>query len=103
MWKKSRLFLIIGALALPIMAYASGGADAGVHTGLSFGTVAGKANKWIVGFGMVPRGEVGLIFAMIGKTLGVIDERMFSVIVIMVIVTTLLTPPLLSMLLKKQK
>jgi len=66
------------------------------------GFVAGKVNRAIVGFGMVPRGEVGLIFASIGKALGVISDEIFSVIVIMVILTTLLTPPILGFLLKKQ-
>jgi Kef-type K+ transport system membrane component KefB len=51
---------------------------------------------------MVPRGEVGLIFAMVGKQLGVMSEAMFSVIVIMVILTTLLTPPILTALLRRQ-
>lgn len=49
-----------------------------------------------IGLGMVPRGEVGLIFASIGKGLGVVDDAIFSGIVIMVIVTTLVTPPLLK-------
>lgn len=66
------------------------------------GLGAGKANKWLVGTGMIPRGEVGLIFAMTGKSLGVISDEVFSVIVIMVIITTLLTPPLLTMLVKRQ-
>ena len=65
------------------------------------GLVAGKVNKYIVGFGMVPRGEVGLIFAMIGKSLNVIDDKIFSIIVIMVILTTLLTPPILTALLRR--
>lgn len=65
------------------------------------GFAAGPVNKQIVGFGMVPRGEVGLIFATMGKSLGVVSEELFSVIVIMVILTTLLTPPILSLLLKK--
>lgn len=51
---------------------------------------------------MVPRGEVGIIFAMIGKSLNVIDDRIFSIIIIMVILTTLLTPPILTVLLRKQ-
>tara|TARA_Y100000310_G_scaffold218460_1_gene219756 strand:- start:1144 stop:2532 length:1389 start_codon:yes stop_codon:yes gene_type:complete len=68
------------------------------------GLVAGKGvNKSLIGFGMVPRGEVGLIFAMIGKQLGVVSDSVFSVIVIMVILTTLLTPPILNVLLKRQK
>ncbi|MBU1039161.1 cation:proton antiporter [Patescibacteria group bacterium] len=62
---------------------------------------AGKVNKWIIGWGMVPRGEVGLIFATIGKTLGVVNDEIFSIIVIMVILTTLLTPPILTYVLKK--
>ncbi len=61
------------------------------------GYFAGKsANRLAVGFGMMPRGEVGLIFAAIGKTLGVIDDFLFSAIVLMVIITTLITPPLLK-------
>ncbi len=67
--------------------------------GLASGRAAGG---WLVGWGMVPRGEVGLIFAMAGRQLGVMNEAMFSVIVIMVILTTLITPPVLSHLLKKQ-
>ncbi|MGB5306783.1 MAG: cation:proton antiporter [Gammaproteobacteria bacterium] len=61
------------------------------------GYFAGKSvNRLAVGFGMMPRGEVGLIFAAIGKTLGVIDDFLFSAIVLMVIVTTLMAPPLLK-------
>ena len=48
---------------------------------------------------MLPRGEVGLVFASIGKSLGVIDSAMFSAAVLMVIVTTLITPALLKRLL----
>jgi Kef-type K+ transport system membrane component KefB len=71
---------------------------------LAAGFVAGKGrDPWLVGWGMVPRGEVGLIFAMVGKKLGVVSEAMFSEIVIMVILTTLLTPPVLTMLLRRQK
>ncbi|MBA3904362.1 MAG: cation:proton antiporter, partial [Rhodocyclaceae bacterium] len=61
------------------------------------------ANAWIVGWGMVPRGEVGLIFAVAGRQLGVLGEAMFSIIVIMVILTTLLTPPVLTALLRRSK
>ena len=54
-----------------------------------------------VAVGMVPRGEVGLIFATIGLSLSiggepVIDQATFSAVVVMVIVTTLVTPPLLK-------
>ncbi len=53
-------------------------------------------NRLAIGIGMMPRGEVGLIFASLGKSLGVISDSLFSSIVIMVLVTTLITPPLLK-------
>ncbi len=65
------------------------------------GLAAGSVNKWVVGVGMIPRGEVGLIFAAIGKGLGVVSDEVYSVIVIMVILTTLLTPPALAWLLNR--
>ncbi|HRK59966.1 MAG TPA: cation:proton antiporter, partial [Candidatus Kapabacteria bacterium] len=66
------------------------------------GFVAGKGtNKLLIGWGMVPRGEVGLIFASVGKGLGVVNDELFSVIVIVVIMTTLLTPPILSSIIRR--
>ncbi len=62
-----------------------------------------KIDKLIVGFGMVPRGEVGLIFAAVGASLGVISPEIYSIVVIMVIITTLVPPPILAHLLKKQE
>ncbi|NVK28201.1 MAG: cation:proton antiporter [Flavobacteriia bacterium] len=58
-------------------------------------------DKLMVGIGLVPRGEVGLIFASIGKAVGVLNDELFAVVIIVVILTTLVTPPLLSMRLKK--
>ena len=55
-----------------------------------------NASKLVVGIGMISRGEVGLIFAGVGRELGVIDDSLFGAIVIMVILTTLVTPPLLK-------
>lgn len=67
------------------------------------GLVAGKGvNKWVVGFGMIPRGEVGLIFASVGMGLGVITPPIYSVIVIMVMITTLIPPLVLNRLLEKE-
>lgn len=57
--------------------------------------------KALIGWGMAPRGEVGLIFATTGQRLEVISNEVFSIIVIMVILTTLLTPPILTFLLKR--
>ncbi len=92
------------ALADPkVVAVALGISLAAVAGKLVAGFAAGKGmNSWLVGWGMVPRGEVGLIFAMVGKQLGVMSETMFSVIVIMVILTTLITPPILTVLLRRQ-
>jgi Kef-type K+ transport system membrane component KefB len=62
----------------------------------------GNVSRSIIGWSMVPRGEVGLIFAATGKALGVISDQVFSVIVIMVILTTLIAPPALSYILKRK-
>jgi Kef-type K+ transport system membrane component KefB len=59
-------------------------------------------SRWVVGIGMVPRGEVGLVFAAIGRTLGVIDDSIFAAIALMVIVTTLIAPPWLKVALSRQ-
>lgn len=65
------------------------------------GFVCGKGiNKWVVGVGMIPRGEVGLIFANMGKSLGVMDDNIFSALVVVIMLTTLITPPVLAALLK---
>ena len=53
-------------------------------------------NRLAVGIGMVPRGEVGLIFANIGLTTGVLSQQLFSAILLMVIGTTFVGPPLLK-------
>jgi Kef-type K+ transport system membrane component KefB len=67
----------------------------------SLGLVEKGLDRLTVGIGMIPRGEVGLIFAGIGKSLAVIDDATFSAIVIMVIVTTLVTPPVLKLTLAR--
>ena len=60
------------------------------------------SDKLVIGIGMLPRGEVGLVFAAIGRTLGIIDDSIFSAIVLMVIVTTLAAPPALKVALARQ-
>ncbi len=67
----------------------------------SLGVIGQGVDRVTVGLGMIPRGEVGLIFANIGLGLTVANERIvdpaiFSATVIMVIVTTFLTPPALK-------
>jgi len=92
----------------------------GFATVLTLAAIAGKqvcslaifdktTNRIAIGLGMVPRGEVGLIFAGIGAKLmldghPVISVSTYSAVVIMVIVTTLVTPPALKMsLLREEK
>jgi Kef-type K+ transport system membrane component KefB len=58
-----------------------------------------RGNKTVVGVGMVPRGEVGLIFAQVGLASGVFDSGLFGAVTLMVMVTTLLAPPTLKFLL----
>ncbi|HEX7078563.1 MAG TPA: cation:proton antiporter [Candidatus Eisenbacteria bacterium] len=72
------------------------------------GVVTRGVNRLAIGFGMVPRGEVGLIFANIGATLMIGGERVitpatYSAVVIMVIVTTLVTPPALQWSLTRRR
>ena len=55
-----------------------------------------RGRKLLVGAAMVPRGEVGLIFAQMGLSTGAIDAGLFGAIMLMVLTTTLITPPLLG-------
>ena len=55
-----------------------------------------RFNRMAVGIGMIPRGEVGLIFANIGLASGVLSRPLFGAIIIMVIATTFISPPLLK-------
>lgn len=56
-----------------------------------------RADKLLVGIGMIPRGEVGLIFASIGLTTGVLNADQYGALLIVVLVTTVITPPLLRL------
>lgn len=62
-----------------------------------------KDDRLLIGIGMLPRGEVGLVFASIGKTLGVISDQLFSAIILMVIITTLIAPSWLKARYAKKK
>ncbi|MGB3614512.1 MAG: cation:proton antiporter, partial [Elainellaceae cyanobacterium] len=57
-------------------------------------------NKLAIGIGMIPRGEVGLVFAGIGSASGALDRPLEAAIIVMVILTTFLSPPLLQLSLK---
>ena len=56
-----------------------------------------KDDRLLIGIGMLPRGEVGLVFASIGRVIGVITDELFSAIILMIIVTTFVAPPWLKL------
>lgn len=55
-----------------------------------------RGNKLLVGVALIPRGEVGLIFAQMGLATGVLDGAQFGALMLVVVITTFVTPPLLS-------
>jgi Kef-type K+ transport system membrane component KefB len=59
--------------------------------------------KSVIGIGMIPRGEVGLIFAQMGLISGVFDSRLFSAVTVMVMLTTFIVPPLLKITFSEDK
>jgi len=61
----------------------------------------GRRSATIVGFGMVPRGEVGVVIASLGLAAGVFSNRIYAIIVAMSLLTAMVTPPVLSWLLKR--
>lgn len=62
-----------------------------------------EVKKSIIGVGMIPRGEVGLIFANMGLAYGVFKTDLFSAVTMMVILTTFIVPPLLKRMFENYK
>lgn len=89
----------LGTLANP-RALAIGSALIGV--GIAGKVAAGfapfwfKGRKLLIGVAMIPRGEVGLIFAQMGLATAALTSQLYSAIAMMVLFTTLITPPLLA-------
>ena len=61
----------------------------------AFGALGTTSDKLVIGFGMLPRGEVGLIFATIGLSVGALNDELYGSILVVVLLTTLIAPPLL--------
>ncbi|MRI83184.1 MAG: sodium:proton antiporter [Nitratiruptor sp.] len=59
--------------------------------------------RLIVGVAMVPRGEVGLIFAEMGRTNAILDNVVYSALVLVIVVTTILPPFLIKLLYKEER
>ena len=90
----TRRFLMIGLL-LTVVAIA-GKLLAGYAT---FGKR--RLRRFVIGVGMVPRGEVGLIFAQLGLSAGLITGGLYSSVALMVMITTFITPPVLRAVLAR--
>lgn len=105
------VFFILMGLRVDLRSFAQGGAIA-LAAAITAAAVIGKqacglgvlergVDRIAVGVGMIPRGEVGLIFAGIGASLmlrgrPLFSATTFSALVFMVMLTTLVTPPLLK-------
>ncbi|MFL6246731.1 MAG: cation:proton antiporter, partial [Thermoanaerobaculia bacterium] len=89
----TRQFFIIGML-LTLVAIA-GKLIAGFF---AFGR---PLRKTVIGVGMIPRGEVGLIFAQLGLSAGLLSAGLYSSVALMVMITTFVAPPVLRALLAK--
>lgn len=63
----------------------------------------GLRTKLSTGIAMVPRGEVGLIFAEVGKEAGVFDDLIYAIIVFVVALTTLIAPVLLRFVMRDEE
>ena len=61
-----------------------------------------KGDKTLIGVAMIPRGEVGLIFAQMGLATGALTSQLFSALALMVLVTTFIAPPLLAVLVNRR-
>ncbi|MEO5580112.1 MAG: cation:proton antiporter [Gemmatimonadaceae bacterium] len=61
-----------------------------------------KGDKALIGVAMIPRGEVGLIFAQMGLATGALTSHLFSAVALMVLVTTFLAPPMLASLVRRK-
>jgi len=77
-----------------LLAIAIGGKIVGSGLGVLASRFTARESM-IVGVGMIPRGEVGLITAAIGLTAGIVTREVYTQAVILVLITTLITPPLL--------
>jgi Kef-type K+ transport system membrane component KefB len=92
---ETRHFLLVGLL-LTVVAI-TGKLAAGLA---AFGR---PLRRGVVGVGMVPRGEVGLIFAQLGRTMGLLSAGLYSSVALMVMITTFVTPPVLRAMLVKRE
>jgi len=72
----------------------------GKYIGAFFITQKCSSNKMLIGISMIPRGEVGLIFAEIGRMNGILSNEVYAVLIFVIIITTIIPPFLLKWLFK---
>ncbi len=61
-----------------------------------FAALKVKAKKLVIGIGMIPRGEVGIIFATFGLANKIVTAELYALLVVVIMLTTFVAPPLLS-------
>jgi Kef-type K+ transport system membrane component KefB len=112
------VFFVVMGLRVDLRSFASP-AVAGFAALITLAAIVGKqvcglgvlkrgVDRIVIGIGMIPRGEVGLIFAGLGSTLmlngrPLLSQTTFSALVVMVMLTTLITPPLLKVTFERGK
>ncbi len=75
----------------------------GKYVGAFFLRGTSAVRKALIGISMIPRGEVGLIFAEVGRVNGILDNEIYAVLIFVIIVTTIAPPFLLKWLFKYEK
>ncbi len=75
----------------------------GKYAGAFFISQKTRLQKMLIGISMVPRGEVGLIFAEIGRTNSILDNEIYAVLIFVIIITTVIPPFILKWLFKYEK
>lgn len=88
-WYMGLVFLIVAVI--------------GKYIGVFFLRKTTALKKALIGISMIPRGEVGLIFAEVGRLNGILDNHIYAVLIFVIIVTTVVPPFLLKWLFKYEK
>lgn len=98
---KVELASLAGGAALWMLLVATVLAIATKLVGGGLGAIRlGPRSALIVGIGMIPRGEVGIVVAALGLAAGIFDDTLYAVIIAMSLLTSILAPPFLALLMK---
>lgn len=89
--------LVVSAIVVSVLAILSKLIGCGLPVLRSGWKTAAK-----VGVGMVPRGEVGLIVALVGLQMGIVSESAYAVVILMTAVTTLVAPPIMKIVFRDE-